>query len=281
MSEVQSSSCPDIDDELYGDYEEYEEYEKVDEEYTGRFKSNICATDNKTGSYKNGDVLVSHSEGRAYLHGIVNSESHFVDSHFSYVEIDSSIVKSIQSRMKTSMKKCGENQLKCPSGICLDEKYVCNGKPDCKDGWDEMDCQPILFPKTEKGFQNMEAKLKEIEVDNWKKQVDTMRMKQRNQRMEEENKKLEEENQRMEEMKTRLQKENQRIQNENKNIQEKNQNINAENKRIVEENKRMKEEIKRMSEENRLIKAITGEWIKKQGQIHRYPSCVRVGRDCI
>lgn len=27
-----------------------------------------------------------------------------------------------------------ENEIKCPSGICIDKSYLCNGKDDCRDG---------------------------------------------------------------------------------------------------------------------------------------------------
>ena len=126
-------------------------------------------------------MLVKHIDGRAYLHGIIDSESHFVDSDFSYVEISPSLIETLQTDMKTlTVTRCSEDQLKCPSGICLNKILVCDGKPDCKDGWDEKSCQPILFPKTAKGFQDIETKFKEIEVSNWKMKEEILRMKEEN-----------------------------------------------------------------------------------------------------
>ena len=175
MAEVQSCECPNED---FEDFEEFDNFENEDEEKTGRFKTNACATDGQKGSYKFGDVLVKTYAGRAYLHGIINSESHYVFSAFSYTEISPLMTQILSNDMaKSYVSVCREDQLRCSSGICLDEVLICDGIRNCKDGLDEKNCQPILFPETKNGFQDMEARFKEIEVDNWKMKEEIGRLK--------------------------------------------------------------------------------------------------------
>ena len=118
MADVQSCACPYENDDVDDNNNDYDDidYEKEDEKR--RIKSNTCATDHKKGAYKIGDVLVTYEDDRAYLHGIVNSESHYVFSTFSYTEISPLITELLSNNLITSsVANCSEDQMKCPSGV--------------------------------------------------------------------------------------------------------------------------------------------------------------------
>ena len=35
---------------------------------------------------------------------------------------------------------CSNGQEACPSGECIMSEWMCDGRNDCPDGWDEMNC---------------------------------------------------------------------------------------------------------------------------------------------
>ena len=41
--------------------------------------------------------------------------------------------------------KCASFQRKCPKGICIFDLQVCNGKDDCGDGSDEINCGKLVI----------------------------------------------------------------------------------------------------------------------------------------
>ena len=51
-----------------------------------------------------------------------------------------------------TLSTCSQTEFTCNDGSCLDMKYRCNGKLDCQDGSDEVDCT-ILLPNI--GYDKM------------------------------------------------------------------------------------------------------------------------------
>ena len=102
------------------------------------------------GSHKIGDILATTTEnGKVYLYGIVNSENHFSETSFSYEPLTPAMAKRLRTELAISSPTfCDENQFRCANdGICLDKSRVCDGKSDCKDGKDELLCQPPVLPQ--------------------------------------------------------------------------------------------------------------------------------------
>ena len=50
-----------------------------------------------------------------------------------------------------SLTACNDDEVMCPSGVCIHEDWVCDFYNDCGDRWDEQDCfsatdSPPVFP---------------------------------------------------------------------------------------------------------------------------------------
>ena len=50
-----------------------------------------------------------------------------------------------------SLTECNDDEVMCPSGVCIHEDWVCDFYNDCGDRWDEQDCfsatdSPPVFP---------------------------------------------------------------------------------------------------------------------------------------
>ena len=99
-----------------------------------------------TGSYMRGNAVVAFHHGRAHLYGIIDSEMHYVETSFSYAQLTPELTTKIRTRFALSSPTiCGHHLFRCSSGVCLDQSRICDGKADCKDGSDELLCDPEPF----------------------------------------------------------------------------------------------------------------------------------------
>lgn len=56
------------------------------------------------------------------------------------------------SKANLTLSTCSQTEFTCNDGSCLDMKYRCNGRQECEDGSDEVDCT-ILLPNI--GYDKM------------------------------------------------------------------------------------------------------------------------------
>ena len=106
--------------------------------------SHTCAHQpNSKGAFKLGDVVVRQQNGRTYLHGIIITGSHQIKTEFGYTEVNPKLIEILGSKLPSSSPTmCGIDQLQCPSGACIGKGRICDGVNDCKDGTDELICNP-------------------------------------------------------------------------------------------------------------------------------------------
>ena len=119
-------------------------------DWEGReFNSDRCADQCKDsdcsyrGSYKSGDIIVATQNQRVYLYGVVNSEFHWTETKFSFDHLSPDSSRKLRRRLlSASPTQCDAGDFRCSSGVCLNESKVCDGVENCKDGSDELFCDP-------------------------------------------------------------------------------------------------------------------------------------------